>query len=1443
MRSIPTFMIFAFVLASPALAQAGPGGPADVRDVFARGFLVEDRNGDDVTDFVRTRIVLPVSPTVEEVAAAANIAARLGYETSALDMGIAARGETAFDVPVVIIGGRTSFEGAAIAGLWGGLLAAGEGAIGFIAPAGPLRAGGVAVDGGDATGLLAAAAYLAGRYPSVWGMRGTPLATVPERIGRYLVERGIVLEATTLDRVVVDAMRPGISRALVTVRLADADALADVLEALRARSAADSAAGAGRGGAGERGDTSRAGGGGGAAGDSAQTGDRGEGAPAEQDGQPVGRGDLDFEDLHRIDVRVLTPDTTAIVRLLPARPWQTRTGGEYTARDGTDFTLSDLYTIRGLFRDTNDDLVPDRTDAYLSLGGNLAAASVVDFAARVGLETAGMRLPFARAAGQDDHPATRGFPILYGAGHYRTDRLRESGMLHGGGAVPGEGSIEMVRKALDGRNGIVVTGGDSAGLAAITDFVATRLPYLSEYGKGNYRLADVETEVRRFFQVVETPGQIALAGHKLRTWLDRLAGSDVDSIAIEIAAKQPPAGLDQWAASLASTRFPSAHTSATTFRTGFGEGRTIFTQAFDIPWEVDAFRDVFTTSILPRLNADSRGRIEVRLSEPPDVRADLATGMRHQLEERGIAPDAFEIVVLSAYKQGYSWLYDEVLPRIRSALAADGDGELAVGRIEITYHTLRDSDEVRWQEIASDTRWLQEIFPVDAVLARELGIPDSAITFRATQRSAPVYTVRVLDTAGVEILSDAFDPKYVVRPYFDLFPEYESVRVTTGWVTAVANGDTLVDRRIVTDPERFWDVLQQDTYARIIEYVMDVQDGRPSPGNAPYYDEFRVELTLSEPDYRIGIDEEVISSLEALHEDIYFSTLQLFDLIGDRYGVGGLAYGGRVLPYIVPGGQGRPGRASITFTGKERGVPELVMTHRVRGEEPVRQRYPLSVLAVPDPMLRGITVRAGDTGLQRLLFEVTAIDSLDSYEANRLRANEPSIDRQLLPVELLAGMVDVMADLHRNGLAEDAVSFDRVAELVFRFTLQDTTVIYSRMATLPRSANPARTEHPKLLADGWAWSGERIVQWDSPMPPVENDSILAKLGTFPGVNVHWVTRSFLGQNVWAADFLPPHDATWISQAKLNALKPTVFLSGRQHANEVSSTSHILRLGELLATDSAHRELLKKVNVVLHPITNPDGARLAWEMQLINPDFMLHAGYLGALGVDATAGASANDPIYPESKARPWLQAMWLPDIYINMHGYPSHEWVQYFAGYSAWVRGRTGSQRSWWAPRGWFIPGFSWTEDPRYPEFQTAQFAVLDSIAAAITAEPEVEAMSRRMYERYAKYGRQDVDNFREHFHNGILVYQALRGRPVGGQGPANTRINYFSVTTEAPDETARGDWLDLVATAGLAHSSALVRYLATGQNRIERETAEFAEFVTRSVFRKKPVIPVQDEG
>ena len=62
---------------------------AGLEDVFAPGVFLEDRNGDSVVDFINARIVLPADPAPEEVAAAANIAARLGFESSAFTPGLA----------------------------------------------------------------------------------------------------------------------------------------------------------------------------------------------------------------------------------------------------------------------------------------------------------------------------------------------------------------------------------------------------------------------------------------------------------------------------------------------------------------------------------------------------------------------------------------------------------------------------------------------------------------------------------------------------------------------------------------------------------------------------------------------------------------------------------------------------------------------------------------------------------------------------------------------------------------------------------------------------------------------------------------------------------------------------------------------------------------------------------------------------------------------------------------------------------------------------------------------------------------------------------------------------------------------------------------------------------------------------------------------------------
>ena len=176
-------------------------------------------------------------------------------------------------------------------------------------------------------------------------------------------------------------------------------------------------------------------------------------------------------------------------------------------------------------------------------------------------------------------------------------------------------------------------------------------------------------------------------------------------------------------------------------------------------------------------------KIEARLSEPPEVRTRLANETHAALIEAGANPDGTEVVVLSAFKQGYSWLYDVIRPRIE---------DQEIGEIEISF--LRNEPPEEWpqQAIHTPVRWLHEIFPIDEVLARDLGLELDQIRF-AEVTEGPIYTVRVTDREGSEILSETFEPHYVMRPYFDRFEDYEKVRVTTGWLRAQADGDIIVD--------------------------------------------------------------------------------------------------------------------------------------------------------------------------------------------------------------------------------------------------------------------------------------------------------------------------------------------------------------------------------------------------------------------------------------------------------------------------------------------------------------------------------------------------------------------------------------------------------------------------------------------------------------------------
>src|SRR5438270_11459816 len=71
---------------TPWPAPEPPAHPWDLSDLFRPGAIFQDRNGDGVIDFVAAHLVLGADPDASDVASAADVAARRGFETAAMNL-------------------------------------------------------------------------------------------------------------------------------------------------------------------------------------------------------------------------------------------------------------------------------------------------------------------------------------------------------------------------------------------------------------------------------------------------------------------------------------------------------------------------------------------------------------------------------------------------------------------------------------------------------------------------------------------------------------------------------------------------------------------------------------------------------------------------------------------------------------------------------------------------------------------------------------------------------------------------------------------------------------------------------------------------------------------------------------------------------------------------------------------------------------------------------------------------------------------------------------------------------------------------------------------------------------------------------------------------------------------------------------------------------------
>lgn len=92
-------------------------------------------------------------------------------------------------------------------------------------------------------------------------------------------------------------------------------------------------------------------------------------------------------------------------------------------------------------------------------------------------------------------------------------------------------------------------------------------------------------------------------------------------------------------------------------------GKKVYERNYELPWEVDIFEQVLRDEVYPGLKSGDKVRIEGAVSEDAAVRNRMSGRIQREIQQAGAVPEGIQIVC--AYKQGFSWIDEVVLPAVQ----------------------------------------------------------------------------------------------------------------------------------------------------------------------------------------------------------------------------------------------------------------------------------------------------------------------------------------------------------------------------------------------------------------------------------------------------------------------------------------------------------------------------------------------------------------------------------------------------------------------------------------------------------------------------------------------------------------------------------------------------------------------------------------------------------
>lgn len=828
----------------------------------------------------------------------------------------------------------------------------------------------------------------------------------------------------------------------------------------------------------------------------------------------------------------------------------------------------------------------------------------------------------------------------------------------------------------------------------------------------------------------------------------------------------------------------------------YKSGKKIYEKNYEFPWEADIFEQILREEIYPKLEQGDKLRIEGAVSEDYLVRDKISRRIRK--EAGSLGADVEEIRLICAYKQGYSWIEEVVIPAVEGKKTEQveilfkpflPEGEtvwIDENGATPSYHNLKADDPKKWYDLP--IRYLQELYPIQDILTEKLSVPKERVIFKDYKGTEELtYLCRVTGEDGC-VREYKYLARCSERPYLDEYPNLGKVHPATGYIRVLVNDQEVLNRELTTDLERIWDVYQSQVLPECRAYIEGKTKGQAHADMQPFFQKLLLEVWASEPDYRTGSREDLISSLDALHEDMYFVGSDYFK----NYGVQTIDEIFDAPGLILPEIHKREGAPSFRVTLYERQKEEaciLCDLEEAGGKEVIEKERRRDQVSLK---ISKITCKE-----EKLILEV--------------------------PVKGVAEeVVCAYARLFSDGVLTGSQTVDCCYEIHLKGELGN---VYK--ASVP----PKKPVFERDITE-INFHEKELIGYETYL------EIIEELKGVKGIKIFETARSYQGRRIYGI-WLMPHDKGYLSMTKRLSRCPSEIINARHHANEVSSTNAAFILLKKLLTEDIYRELPEKLNLVLVPMENVDGAAIHYELQKEHPYWKFHVARFNAVGKEFYHDHFRQDTIHKEAMGLTRLFEKYIPDMIVDNHGVPSHEWEQQFSGYTS------PSYKGFWLPRSLLYGYFWYVTNPEYKDNYPVNKKMEDVIADRIAEDQEMTAWNKEWSAQFEKYAHAwmpklfPADYYKDMINYWIPFEYDKNHRYPSIRFPWITTVAY---TSEVADETAQGEYLNLCARAHVAHDEATIQMLMEAAHiRRSRFTCQngqiFAEYL-----RFRPMIVENSE-